>query len=121
MKQFLHFLALFSYLNILCFEVKYGNLIDLTPIESNETFVEVVLGKVFQVGQSEIPQHLPEIIYDEYRVSGFSIGLVAAVLLIAWFCAHVLLVTGSITHPVYSSRTQFLPGYYSFLTRYQLF
>lgn len=121
MKQFLHFLALFSYLNILCFEVRYGNIIDLTPIESNETFIEIVLEKVFKFGQSEIPQHLPEIIYDEYRISDSAIGLAVVVFVVAWVCTHILLLTNSVTHPVYSSRTKFLPGYYSFLTRYQLY
>jgi len=121
MKQFLHFLALFGYLNILCFEVRYGNIIDLTPIESNETFIEIVLEKVFKFGQSEIPQHLPEIIYDEYRISDSAIGLAVVVFVVAWVCTHILLLTNSVTHPVYSSRTKFLPGYYSFLTRYQLY
>ena len=105
----------------MCFEVKYGNALDLTPIESNETFIEVVLQEVLDLNHEDLPENLPEIIYDEYRISGLSLALIPAVLFFTWLVYDVLLRYKSLKHPIYLSKTICLPGYYSFLSRYRLF
>lgn len=121
MKLLLHFLALFSYLNILCFEVKYGSILDFRPVDSNETLIEVVLEEMLDMSLTDDHESIPEIIYDEYRILVLSLGLAAVVLFFNWLTRNLLLLYNAIKHPIYLSKTICLPGYYSFLFRYSLF
>ncbi len=121
MFKILHFLALFGYLNILCYEVKQSDYFGLTPKVSNETLVEVVLGEVLDINHTELPESLPEIIFDEYRIFTLFIGLLPMVMFFTWLLARVLNPIKEQEHPFYLSKTLCLPGYYSFLYRYRPF
>jgi hypothetical protein len=121
MRQMLHFLALFSYLNILCFEVKYGDIFASQPIESNDTLIEYVLEHVLMDIPTEIPKQLPSIIYDEYRIFSICLLLAIATIVLCWLASKHFFDLKPRKHPVYISKTQCLSGYYRFLSRYQLF
>ena len=105
----------------MCFEVKYGCVLDLNPIESNETLIEVVLEEVLDLTHADTPEIIPEIIFDEYRILAFVIALAAAVFTMIWWLNTFALRERLLRHPIYLSKTGCLPGYYSFLSRYRLF
>lgn len=122
LRWIFHTLALFSYLNLLCFEVKFCvDSFDVAPIHSNESLIELVLENVLDVDHSELPESLPEIIFDDYRILALSIALLPVILFFAWLIRRALTVLNHRSHPLYLSKTICLPGYYTFLYRYRPF
>ncbi|MCT1525521.1 hypothetical protein [Sphingobacterium hotanense] len=121
MFRFLHFLALFGYLNILCYEVKQTDYFGLATKESNETFVEVVLEEVLNINHSELPESLPGIIFDDYRIFSLLVGFLPMVMVFTWLLSRLINRLKDQDHPFYLSKTLCLPGYYSFLYRYRPF
>lgn len=116
-----HFLALFGYLNMLCFEVRVDDLVYLTPIETNETLLELVFEGIFDVDHPEDNTVIPEIIYDEYQIFQSSIGLMPVVLIFAWLLCVVFLLSKASPRSNRKDKTQNRPGYYTFLYRYRPF
>ena len=114
-------MALFGYLNILCYEVKQADYFGLAPQASNETFVEVVLEEVLNFSHSDEPENLPDIIFDDYRIFALMLGFLPLVLLVSWLLAKVTLLINDRKHPFYLSKTRCRPGYYHFLYRYRPF
>lgn len=116
-----HFLALFGYLNMLCFEVRFDDLVYSTPVEANETFLELVFEEIFDVDHPEDNTVIPKIIYDEYQIFQSSVGLMPVVLIFAWLLCMVFLL--SKVNPPFNRRdkTRNRPGYYTFLYRYRPF
>ncbi|MGJ1206417.1 hypothetical protein [Sphingobacterium lactis] len=121
MFRLMYFFALFGYLNILCYEVKSSDLFGFFPVESNETFVEVVLEEVLNMQHPQEGDVLPEIIFDDYRILSLFLGLIPLVLVFTWLIARLREQLTTIKHPLYLSKTLCLPGYYSFLYRYRPF
>lgn len=121
MFRLFHFLALFGYLNILCFEVKTCDFFGSGTITTNETLVEVVLEEVLDIKHAENQEIVPSIIFDDYRTMAFFLGILPAIMVVAWLLARVVELLKSLDHPFYLSKTQCLPGYYNFLYRFRLF
>lgn len=121
MFRILHFLAIFSYLNVLCFEVKCSELLGYQRVSSNETFVEVVLEEVLNFQHEDGEKNIPVIIYDEYRIFSLLLAVVPLVLIFTWLLSRFLFLQKSVKHPVYLSKTNCLPSYYQFLYRYRPF
>lgn len=121
MFRLLNFLALFGYLNILCFEVRSGDVFGFFPVEAGETFVEVVLEEVLDLDQAQ-NAILPAIVFDEYRTNVVLTDLIPLVLVIAClFCRLLIESKSTVNNRYYLSRNICRPGYYRFLYRYRPF
>lgn len=121
MRKILYFLALFGYLNVLCYEVKYCNLLNLTPVSSSDTLLEVVLEDIFEMSHHTDKEDLPEIMFDDYRILVLLLGIIPAVLIVSWLLRKLLLSNEIIRHAIYFVRRSILPGYYTFLYRFRPF
>lgn len=121
MLRLLHFLALFGYLNVLCYEVKYCNIVDFMPVASSETFLEVVLEEVLDFSSSGQDKSLPHIFFDDYRILFLFLGIIPVVIFFTWLLRRLFRVVKEVSHPFYISKTLCLPGYYTFLYRYRPF
>ena len=121
MRKILYFLALFGYLNVLCYEVKYCNLLNLTPVSSSDTLLEVVLEDIFEMSHHTDKEDLPEIMFDDYRILVLFLGIIPAVLIVSWLLRKLLLSNEIIRHAIYFVRRSILPGYYTFLYRFRPF
>lgn len=121
MFKLLHFLALFGYLNILCFEVKFNNIIDFVPVEASETLLEVVLEEVLDLEHGPADEVLPELVFDEYTIFALALGVLPVVLIFSWLLRIHSSRIKEVKHPIYLSKTICLPGYYKFLYRYRPF
>ncbi|MDR2283587.1 MAG: hypothetical protein LBE37_10275 [Sphingobacterium sp.] len=121
MLRILHFLVLFGYLNVLCYEVQYCNMLDFRPVVSGETFLEVVLEEILDITDSEQQETVPQIFFDDYRILFLSLGVLPTILFVVWLLRKLFLFTKTIKHPRYESKRLCLPGYYTFLYRYRPF
>ncbi|HLS37704.1 MAG TPA: hypothetical protein VK023_05480 [Sphingobacterium bovisgrunnientis] len=121
MMRLLHVIALLSYLNILCFEVKYCYAQNLETIAVGETFIEVVLEDVLNLHHNEEAEKVPEIMYDDYRIFALSLGLLPIVLYFSWILRRIFASNEQIKHTIYYLKRLILPGYYTFLYRYRPF
>ncbi|ERJ61033.1 hypothetical protein [Sphingobacterium paucimobilis] len=121
MLRILHFLALFGYLNVLCYEVKYCNIVDFKPVSSSETLLEVVLEEILDVTHPEQHENLPNIFFDDYRILMLILGVLPVILFFCWLVRKLFLFSKEIDHPAYVSKTLCLPGYYTFLYRFRPF
>lgn len=122
MFRILHFLALFGYLNILCFEVRSSDIFGFLPVEASETLVEVVLEEVLDLEQHQSAEVLPTIFFDDYRTDVVLLDLIPLVLLITWLFTGLIIESKKTTsNRFYLSRSICRPGYYSFLYRYRPF
>ena len=121
MFRIFHFLALFGYLNILCYEVNITGLYSDAVIHPNETFVEVVMEEVLNMEHSEEDKSLLNIFFDDYRILFFSFILIPLVMVFKWLIARLTRFLREEKHPFYFSKTLCLPGYYRFLSRYRPF
>lgn len=121
MQKVLYFLALFGYLNILCYEVRYCTLFDSTPVAASDTFLEVVLEDVLDLEHSHERETFPEIMFDDYRILHVIVGILPAVLFVLWLMRRFYLLNDRINHTVYYLKRLLLPGYYTFLYRFRLF
>ncbi len=121
MQKVLYFLALFGYLNVLCYEVKYCTLAESIPVAASETLLEVVLDDVLHLDHNQDKEEYPVIKFDDYRILGSFFSVLPTILLVSWLLRRLYLLNDSIKHPVYYLRRLILPGYYTFLYRYRLF
>ncbi len=121
MLRILHFLALFGYLNVLCYEVKYCNVLDFTPVASSETFLEVVLEEILDIAHPDQHENLPDIFFDDYRIIMLTLGVLPIILIFSWLVRRLFLFVKEVDHPDYISKTLCLPGYYTFLYRFRPF
>ncbi|WP_231390151.1 hypothetical protein [Sphingobacterium pedocola] len=112
---------LFGYLNMLCYEVRFDDFVNLNPIEANETLLELVFEEMFDLENPDASAAIPEIIYDEYQIIQFSLGVMPAELIFGWLLCMIFLLAK--TTPLFNrkDKTQNRPGYYSFLYRYRPF
>ncbi|MGN5955335.1 hypothetical protein ACP6L2_12055 [Sphingobacterium lactis] len=121
MFRLFHFLALFGYLNMLCYEVNTCGFFGTPSASANETFVEVVLEEVLNLNHAESDKNIPSIVFDDYRTMGFFLGILPAIMIFAWLFSRAIKLLNTLDHPFYFSKTQCLPGYYNFLYRYRPF
>lgn len=121
MYKLLYFLALFGYLNVLCYEVKYYNLLESTPIASSETFLEVVLEDILSLEHNHEQEKLPEIMFDDYRILALALAVLPTVLYFSWLLRRIFAANDRIKHSIYYLRRLIFPGYYTFLYRYRPF
>ncbi|MCA5005073.1 hypothetical protein [Sphingobacterium bovistauri] len=121
MWRTIHLIVLLSYLNVLCFEVKYCNFLGQQPVALGETLIEVVLQDVLNLKQDTSTESVPEIMYDDYRIFNLIIGLIPLVLYFSWLLRRVFALNDQIKHVIYFFKRLILPGYYSFLYRYRPF
>lgn len=121
MFRLFHFLALFGYLNLLCFEVNSSCFFNSGEVKTNETFVEVLLEEVLNMKHADSDEPVPNIFFDDYRAMSLILGLLPAILIFSWLLVRVKELIKTQDHPFYLSKTLCLPGYYSFLYRYRPF
>ena len=121
MIRLLHVITLLSYLNILCFEVKYCYAQDLETIVVGETFIEVVLEDVLNLHHNEEAEQVPKIMYDDYRIFTLALGLIPLVLYFSWILRRIYASNEPINHIIYYFKRLIFPGYYTFLYRYRPF
>lgn len=121
MQKILYFLALFGYLNVLCYEVKYCTIAESVPVAASETFLEVVLEDVLDLDHNEDKEEFPVIKFDDYRILASMVSVLPVILFVSWLLRRLYLLNERIKHPVYFLRRLILPGYYTFLYRYRLF
>ncbi|MEJ5055076.1 hypothetical protein [Sphingobacterium sp. MYb382] len=116
MFKLLHFLALFGYLNLLSFEVKYADVAEMTPITATDSLLEVLFEDVLNFESHS--EKLPELMFDDYSNMVKTILLIPLFFILTWLCRKLLLFERIIKHPVYSFNRLPQPGYYTFLYRF---
>lgn len=121
MRRVLYFLALFGYLNVLCYEVKYCTILDSMPIAASDTFLEVVFEDVLDLEHNHAKEEFPDIKFDDYRILSVIVGILPAVLFVLWLLRRLYLRNDKVKHSIYYVRRLIQPGYYTFLYRYGLF
>ena len=122
MFRIVNFIALFGYLNILCFEVRSNDVLWSFPVEASETIVEVVLEEVLDLEQHHSAEILPNIIFDDYRADFPLSNLIPFVLVFCWVFSFIISeLRKPLNNPFYLSRVLCRPGYYRFLYRYRPF
>lgn len=121
MSRAVHFIALLSYLNILCFEVKYCYMQNFQAVGFGETLIEVVLEDVLDLKQHDNLESIPEIMFDEYRILTLAFGLLPLVFYFSRYFRRIISTNQQIKHIIYYIKRLILPGYYTFLYRYRPF
>src|SRR5690606_6429409 len=121
MWRMVHFIALISYLNILCFEVKYCNSFHFQPMAAGETLIEVVLEDMLNLEHQDGEERVPEIMFDDYRIMVLALGIIPLVFYFTWLLRRVYAANDKVKHLIYYLKRLILPGYYTFLYRYRLF
>lgn len=121
MYRLLYFLAFFGYLNIICYEVKYCNLLQPQPIASSDTLLEVVLDDILNLDQSDEKEKLPEFMFDDYRILVSALFFLPVILYFSWLLRRIYHLNDRISHVVYYFKRLIFPGYYTFLYRYRPF
>lgn len=121
MWRMVHFIALISYLNILCFEVKYCNSFHLQPMAAGETLIEVVLEDMLNLEHQDGEERVPEIMFDDYRIMVLALGIIPLVFYFTWLLRRGYAANDKVKHLIYYLKRLILPGYYTFLYRYRLF
>ncbi len=114
----MYFMALFGYLNILCYEVKYCNLFDSKPVAASETILEVVLEDILELDHNHEKEKLPEIMFDDYRILVLLLSILPVILYFSWLLRRIYLINDRVIHSIYYVKRLILPGYYTFLYRY---
>lgn len=119
MLRILHFLALFGYLNLLSFEVKYADFAEMTPITATDSLLEVLFEDVLNLESHT--EKLPEFMYDDYSNIAKIILLAPLFFVLNWLITNLLNIRTIIKHPVYSFNRLPQLGYYRFLSRFYPF
>jgi len=116
-----HFLALFSYLNILAYEASNHSMNNNHTFFNGDSFIEFVLDDLLDIPFNE---HAPdvEVPFDEYRIFNSGVHIMPVLLFLAAFFFGKRFFTYIRTyHPFYNNKSNCLPGYYLFLFRFKPF
>ena len=119
--KLIHCLVLFSYLNILTYEVGINR--EPMPqalILNGESLLEFVLDDVLDIPIDSEGEDV-EIIYDDYRTTSIQYQIIPILIFLLGCIFAVALSAKPNAHPYYSGNRQIAPGYYTFLYRYSLF
>lgn len=122
MLRILTFLAFFSYLNVLCFDVHTSGDRWGAPVASGEALVEVMLDDLLDLEQSQDVDLEPTAFFEDYRADQAEFDLMPIILVLGCVFGLLLQQVAKSNKPrfFYSSFIE-RPGYYNFLYRYRLF
>lgn len=122
MWRVFHFFVLLSYLNILCFDIKYCGTFNFEPVATGETLIEVVLEDFLDLQQqSENFEFIPDIMFDDYRIVSHFLAIIPLVLYFTWLLRKIFASNDKIKHYIYFAKRLIQPDYYTFLYRFRLF